>query len=318
MLLVMAGASRAVARAPRAAVALLGATAVLGVLALGAGQATSGEEDAGTISGQDRLLAPMAPPPLLPSAPPDLVADTGDVALDPAHILTMAEEGAIEEPLPAALPPEDRRASAIDGRFAMPLKAWTTFTDRYGAPRGRGWIHGGIDLSLETYPGSGVYAACEGTVATAAYSRSYGNYVVIDCGEGWSTLYGHLSSIVVEERQQVTFDTVLGISGSTGFSTGEHLHFEIRWEGVPVNPEDYLDFGIPEDAPLSSGPLWWGEPGSRARTTPVAPQGSDTAGANDPRAAAEPTATRPPATPTPTRPAATPTRPATPTPKPDR
>lgn len=317
MLVLMETVSRAMARTPKAALALVGATALLGALAFGVVQASTGggQDDASRERGQ--------PPPgasSSASAPvaAGVVADTGDLALVPIYLQAMAEEGAIEEPLPAAMPPDDRRAAAIDGRFAMPLRAWTIFTDRYGAPRGRGWIHGGIDLSLETYPRSGVYAACVGAVAIAAYSRAYGNYVVVDCGEGWSTLYGHLSSFIVEEGQPVTFDTVLGLSGSTGFSTGEHLHFEIRWEGVPVNPEDYLDFGIPEGAPLSSGPLWWGEPGSRARTTPVTPQGSDTARANDPRAAAEPTATRSPATPTPTRPAGTPTRPATPTPKPDR
>lgn len=317
MFQVMGGARKVMARVPTAAAALLGATALLGVLALGAGQAASGSDAPGSPVAASPPASSLVPAPPEPPISLDPVIDTGDLALVPAHIRAMAEEGAIEEPLPAALPPDDRRAAAIDGRFAMPLKAWTTFTDRYGAPRGKGWIHGGIDLSLETYPRSTVYAACRGEVATAVYSKTYGNHVIVDCGEGWSTLYGHLSSIAVEEGQAVTFETALGISGSTGFSTGEHLHFEIRWQGAPVNPEDYLDFGIPEGAPLSSGPLWFGEPGSRARTTPIASTGGG-GGTADPRAAVEPTASRPAATATPTRPAATPTRPATATPRPDR
>ncbi|MCE7928809.1 MAG: M23 family metallopeptidase [Dehalococcoidia bacterium] len=311
----MGGARKALARVPGAAIALFGATAVLGVVALGAGQATSDGVDQPAPGAESQAAAD---PTAAGAEESTTILDAGDLVLGPADVTAMLEEGAIEVPLPGDLPPDDRRKAAKDGRFALPLKAWTIFTDRYGAPRGRGWIHGGLDLSLETYPASVVYAACQGVVATAAYSSSYGNHVVVDCGEGWSTLYGHLSATLVEARQPVTFDTALGISGSTGFSTGEHLHFEIRWEGAPVNPEDYLDFGIPEDAPLSNGPLWFGEPGARARTTSVPSSGATGAGSADPRAAVEPTATRPPATATPTRPAATPTRPATPTPKPDR
>jgi murein DD-endopeptidase MepM/ murein hydrolase activator NlpD len=81
-----------------------------------------------------------------------------------------------------------------------------------------------------------ILAACTGTVLEATYSGSYGNYVYVDCGDGWTTLYGHLSSLTVEAGDGVDSETGLGYSGSTGYSTGEHLHFEIRHFGGHVNP----------------------------------------------------------------------------------
>lgn len=168
----------------------------------------------------------------------------------------VSNEGAI--PTPATEPPPAEGAETVQGsRFALPLRAWTAVTDRFGAPRGPGFVHGGIDLALDGYPASPVYSACTGTVRAAAYSSTYGYYVVVDCGDGFTTLYAHFSRILVVVGQPVDNDTVLGISGSTGFSTGEHLHFEIHWNGVHVNPEDYLDFGIPPGTPLSTSPIQW-------------------------------------------------------------
>ena len=71
---------------------------------------------------------------------------------------------------------------------------------------------------------------------------SYGYHVIVDCGDGWSTLYAHMSEILVTPGQRVSQGTQVGISGNTGFSTGEHLHFEIRYKGAPVNPANYLNF----------------------------------------------------------------------------
>jgi murein DD-endopeptidase MepM/ murein hydrolase activator NlpD len=215
-------------------------------------------------------------------------------------------EGAIEAPV--ATPGAEHRALAED-RFSMPLKAWARVTDRYGAARGKGLIHGGIDLALDEH--ASVYSACEGVVASASYSYAYGNHIVVDCGEGWSTLYGHLSKFNVAAGDAVTRETVIGISGSTGFSTGEHLHFEIRWEGSPVNPEHYLDFKIPPGTPLSSGPIWFGKkpeaeptPEPTAVPTEVPPTATPT---DTPTPTNTPTNTPTPAPPTPTR---------TPTPRP--
>ena len=70
--------------------------------------------------------------------------------------------------------------------------------------------------------------------------------------------------------------TVLGITGSTGYSTGEHLHFEIIWEGTRLNPEDYLDFRIPEGAPLSNGPIYFAPRGTATNTPTLTPTPTDT------------------------------------------
>ena len=130
------------------------------------------------------------------------------------------------------------------GRFGLPLAAWSFISDTFGTPRGAGSIHTGIDLALGGHPASSVYASCDGLVSRVEHlTYSYGFYVIVDCGGGWETLYSHFREIIVTYGQGVTKgETILGVSGSTGFSTGEHLHFEIRYNGQPQNPENYLDF----------------------------------------------------------------------------
>jgi hypothetical protein len=129
-------------------------------------------------------------------------------------------------------------------------------TDRFGAARGDGIVHGGIDMAMNGMTNSPIYSACNGVVdAVARDDNGYGIFVIVDCGDGWSTLYGHMSQAVAQRGQVVDFDSILGYTGVTGFTTGEHLHFEIRRFGIPGNPEDYLDFKIPPGTPLSSGPI---------------------------------------------------------------
>lgn len=130
-----------------------------------------------------------------------------------------------------------------DGKFALPLAGWNAITDTFGTYRGEGRIHEGIDLGLWGYWKSPIFASCSGTVTRVAWwDYSYGYHVIINCGDGWETLYAHFSSISVEWGQTVEQGEVLGYSGSTGFSTGEHLHFEIRHGGIPLDPEQYLGF----------------------------------------------------------------------------
>ena len=130
----------------------------------------------------------------------------------------------------------------LPGRFGLPLAAWSFISDRFGTPRGEGTIHTGIDLALGSYPVSSVYAACDGWVSRTEWlTWSYGYYVIVDCGDGWETLYSHFREIMVTWGQSVTKGvTVLGVSGSTGYSTGEHLHFEIRYNGTYLDPEEYI------------------------------------------------------------------------------
>jgi murein DD-endopeptidase MepM/ murein hydrolase activator NlpD len=95
--------------------------------------------------------------------------------------------------------------------------------------------HKGTDIGRVGYT-SPIYASKAGTVIVSQYSRSYGNYVAISHGNGNTTLYGHMSSRKVEVGQYVNQGDVIGITGSTGNSTGPHLHFEVVENGVRVNP----------------------------------------------------------------------------------
>jgi len=105
-------------------------------------------------------------------------------------------------------------------------------------------FHTGIDL-VEPF-GSAVYAADDGVVALVGRTGSgYGNYVVIAHAGGLNTLYGHLSSILVKAGQHVTQGTPVGLEGSTGNSTGPHLHFELRIGQKPIDPRPYLPPGAP-------------------------------------------------------------------------
>ena len=105
-------------------------------------------------------------------------------------------------------------------------------------------FHTGIDLVAPF--GSPVFAADDGVVAlVGATSTGYGNYVVIAHAGGFDTLYGHLSTALVSVGQVVTQGTPVGLEGSTGNSTGPHLHFELRVNQRPVDPTPYLPPGAP-------------------------------------------------------------------------
>jgi murein DD-endopeptidase MepM/ murein hydrolase activator NlpD len=100
----------------------------------------------------------------------------------------------------------------------------------------------GIDIDGFANPGGSIAAATSGTVIFAGGNAccSYGLYVVIMSPDGVETLYGHLSSIAVEQGQSVSQGETIGVIGSTGYSTGTHLHFEVIDNGVRVNPLSYL------------------------------------------------------------------------------
>ena len=92
--------------------------------------------------------------------------------------------------------------------------------------------HGAVDINPAQNGGTPVYAAADGTVTTATYHSSYGNYVIIDHGKGGATLYAHASSLVVSAGQTVTKGQLIMYEGSTGNSSGPHVHFEIRINGT--------------------------------------------------------------------------------------
>ncbi len=98
--------------------------------------------------------------------------------------------------------------------------------------------HTGLDFGAAY--GTSIYAAGPGVVLSAGYRKGYGNTVVIDHGGGISTLYGHASRLFVREGQSVKRGDKIAAVGSTGLSTGPHLHFEVRVNGTPVDPRKYL------------------------------------------------------------------------------
>ena len=104
-----------------------------------------------------------------------------------------------------------------------------------------GSYHGALDLCVSggSY-GKAISAAESGTVITASYHWSYGNYVVVDHGNGLSTLYAHCSSLAAGAGQSVSKGQTIAYVGSTGNSTGPHLHFEVRINGSRTNPANYI------------------------------------------------------------------------------
>ena len=108
----------------------------------------------------------------------------------------------------------------------------------------RGGFHYGIDLKV--YKGDSIYCAFDGQVRLTKYQRrGYGYYVVVRHNNGLETLYAHLSKTLVTPGQDVKAGEVLGMAGSTGRSTGYHLHFETRYLGNVINPNDLFNFDTP-------------------------------------------------------------------------
>ena len=118
------------------------------------------------------------------------------------------------------------------------LQMTSTFGYRTDPFLGRPALHSGVDLREEW--GAQVHATAAGVVTVAGPSGGYGNMVEVDHGGGLSTRYGHLSAIAVSPGQQVSPGAVLGRVGSTGRSTGPHLHYEVRIDGEAVDPSRFL------------------------------------------------------------------------------
>jgi len=124
--------------------------------------------------------------------------------------------------------------------WKMPLDE-TRITSEFGFRRYR-WHHG-TDLKLNV--GDPVYSSFDGIVRIRSYDRTgYGYYVVVRHKNGLETLYGHLSKFRVEIGQEVKAGELIGLGGNTGRSTGPHLHFEIRYQGLSINPTEVFDFNL--------------------------------------------------------------------------
>ncbi len=117
-----------------------------------------------------------------------------------------------------------------------------TFTSGFGVRsdpfRGGAAMHAGVDIPGPT--GTSIYATADGIVGRAQWANGYGNLVELDHGKGIQTRYGHLSQILVQPGTRITRGQLIGRMGSTGRSTGSHLHYEVRLDGHAVNPMPFL------------------------------------------------------------------------------
>ncbi|MBM7866737.1 peptidoglycan DD-metalloendopeptidase family protein [Heliobacterium gestii] len=141
-----------------------------------------------------------------------------------------------------AMQSKQNRPKMGNGPMTYPLPNNTSVSSPYG-PRvhpvlKQARFHTGVDFPAPS--GTPIHAAQTGVISMAGYYGAYGNTVIIDHGGGTATLYGHMSVINVSEGQTVQKGDVIGFVGSTGWSTGPHLHFEVRVNGNHTNPMPYL------------------------------------------------------------------------------
>jgi murein DD-endopeptidase MepM/ murein hydrolase activator NlpD len=136
-------------------------------------------------------------------------------------------------------------AVATPGAISVPSSKpvqIATYTSGYGVRsdpfRGAAAMHAGIDLAAPI--GTPIYATADGVVDRAEWSGGYGNLVEIDHGKGLQTRFGHLSRILVHPGDRVVRGQEIALMGSTGRSTGSHLHYEVRIDGHAVNPVPFL------------------------------------------------------------------------------
>lgn len=139
--------------------------------------------------------------------------------------------------------PNERFFFLHPGMFRFPLnyaraRLTSAFGPRISPISGRASMHGGLDLAAPQ--GTEVYAVRDGTVTEAGTSPVYGKYIIISHQGGWTSLYGHLSSIDTHLYSAVKSGSLIGKVGSTGLSTGPHLHFELRQNGRPQDPKPLL------------------------------------------------------------------------------
>lgn len=137
-----------------------------------------------------------------------------------------------------------RKGAYVNGQMQWPTPGYGLITSQFSNGRlhpvlGVTRPHTGIDIGAPM--NAGIVAANKGTVILAGWQDGYGNTVIIDHGGNIATLYGHSSRLLVSTGQEVEAGQVIAKVGSTGLSTGPHLHFEVRVNGTPVNPLDYVN-----------------------------------------------------------------------------
>lgn len=157
--------------------------------------------------------------------------DTVEIASISNSLVTKVREEIKEE--------QKREKATINGIYISVIPVRGNITSRYGAREAiRDHTHKGLDIAAKT--GTPIYAVADGTVTFSGTMGGYGNLMIIDHGNGITTYYGHCSRLNKKEGAKVKAGDVIAAVGNTGNSTGSHLHFEIRKNGVYVNPIQYL------------------------------------------------------------------------------
>jgi murein DD-endopeptidase MepM/ murein hydrolase activator NlpD len=132
------------------------------------------------------------------------------------------------------------RSLAVGVGVALPLRGWESSPYGWRADpfTGERSHHSGVDIAAPE--GSPIRSATDGVVIAAGYDSMLGNYVEVRAQLGYSYVYGHMSTILARGGGRVATGSLLGLVGHTGYATGPHLHFEVRLNGVPQNPRNYL------------------------------------------------------------------------------
>ena len=146
---------------------------------------------------------------------------------------------AIEEQIEKEEEEQRKKEQTVNGIYLAVKPVSGVITSRFGNRESiRSYAHRGLDIAASA--GTPIKAAASGKVIWSGYQGSYGNLVKIDSGNGVVIYYGHCSKLYVKAGEQVEAGDVIAAVGSTGNSTGNHLHFEIQINGQCVNPQNYL------------------------------------------------------------------------------
>lgn len=164
-------------------------------------------------------------------------------------------------PARASTPPLVQKVEPAESKGAAKLVVSSPFGWRSDPIKGGRRRHSGIDLPGRS--GTAVFATGNGTVTFAGWMTGYGNVVQIDHDSGLRTRFGHLSRILVSRGDTLRLGEIIGRMGSTGRSTGTHLHYEVRADGMPVNPMSYMG----RSAPGEFQTVWLPETPVNARWT---------------------------------------------------
>jgi len=156
---------------------------------------------------------------------------------------------------------ETMQASLASIPAIIPVKNYrstSTYGRRYDPFNGRAAMHAGVDMAGSR--GEPIYAAASGKIVQSGFVSGYGKLVEIDHGKGIETRYGHMSALLVKPGERVRQGQMIGRMGSTGRSTGTHLHYEVRIDGQPVNPKPFMDASVyvlaaQSEAESSTGPV---------------------------------------------------------------